>query len=259
MLEIVENKEEIENLYKSGSNAPYQPVNEPYFGYIGVLLSDKKTGKVQCHICGEWKNQLGFHLFKKHNINSTEYKKIFGFPKHFPLCSVNHSATMANCALKCDHTKGLKASPIENLHTKKNTEKRLKTIKENISSASHENQLNLCKDQILKRVGIVADKIGHFPSSTEIEKIDAQCYWGIIRKHGTWNKFKQAETIEDIRVYNRTSSDTILYLLNEWKQKNNRKPVKRDFYKSQNGYPHYNTVCRHFGSWSRAIQMAGIA
>lgn len=48
------------------------------FGYMGVLVEDFKSGKIQCHICGEWLKQFAMHLSHKHKMTSAEYKIKFG-------------------------------------------------------------------------------------------------------------------------------------------------------------------------------------
>ena len=55
---------------------PFEKV-ENGFGYRGVILEDYESGKLQCHICGEWLEMFNSHL-QKHDINSEEYKKRFG-------------------------------------------------------------------------------------------------------------------------------------------------------------------------------------
>lgn len=47
----------------------------PIFGKIGVLNDD--GGKLECHICGEWRRHLGCHL-SKHDVTADEYRAIFG-------------------------------------------------------------------------------------------------------------------------------------------------------------------------------------
>jgi len=55
---------------------PFEKVKKG-FGYKGVLVEDFKSGKLQCHICSKWFDQMAKHL-QTHNINSQEYKIKFG-------------------------------------------------------------------------------------------------------------------------------------------------------------------------------------
>ena len=256
MIEIVSNQQEIENLYKNGTNAPYQPVKEKFFGYVGVLLSDKNTNKVQCHICGAWKHALASHIAMLHGISSTEYKKKFGFPKLFPLCSTEHSGKMAEAAIV--RAADMKKYQFKKGHATVNPAKRLATLKQRTDSPSHDNQFNLCKDQILKRINIVGDKVGHFPSQTEMEEHDSACLSGIIVRYKTWNNFKQQNTKEDLKLRPLYTKEKIIVKIRDWVKENKRFPVKRDFNKTNYKYPGMNTIRKHFGSWNRALQVAGL-
>lgn len=256
MREVVETKEDIENLYKNGTNVPYTTVDTKHFGYIGVLLSDKNTGKVQCHICGVWKETLAFHIFTFHKMRTSKYKKMFGFPRRFPLCSTEHSAKMAKAGLASSER--LKKHRFKKGHKIKNKIKRLKNLKKTLYSESFNNKFNLCKDQILRRIGIVADKVGHFPTQTEMEEHDSACLAGLIRRYGSWNKFKGKHTQEDLRLRPKRTPDEILAKIRQWRTEHHRNPVKRDFINTNSKYPGVTTILKYFGSWSRALQMAGI-
>src|SRR3990167_2194814 len=98
MIEEINSTEEIENLYKEGTNAPYTKVENGH-GYLGVLIREKSSGKIQCHICGDFFNSLSYHA-RKHKYSSSQYKTIFGFPKYFPLCSVKLSEQRRNSLLE---------------------------------------------------------------------------------------------------------------------------------------------------------------
>ena len=90
MIEEISNINEIENLYKEGTNAPYSKIGNG-FGYYGVFIKDKNSGKVQCHVCGKFFNSVSVHSYAKHKILSNDYKKKYGFHKTFPLVSAQTS------------------------------------------------------------------------------------------------------------------------------------------------------------------------
>jgi hypothetical protein len=48
---------------------------EEGFGFIGALVFDDTTDKIQCHFCGEWFEALGNHINREHNMRAAEYKK----------------------------------------------------------------------------------------------------------------------------------------------------------------------------------------
>ncbi len=47
-------------------------------GFMGLLVEDSVTGQLQCHVCGEWHEQLSTHVFGKHKMLSDEYRVKYG-------------------------------------------------------------------------------------------------------------------------------------------------------------------------------------
>ncbi|MCR4261116.1 MAG: hypothetical protein NUV96_02190, partial [Candidatus Colwellbacteria bacterium] len=56
---------------------PFEPIKKG-FGFVGVLAEDTGTGKLQCHICGQWYEVLTTHIFAKHKLTSSKYSQKFG-------------------------------------------------------------------------------------------------------------------------------------------------------------------------------------
>ena len=57
---------------------PFNPVVGGY-GFYGVLAEDTETGELQCHVCGEWHEQLALHITKKHKVeNCFAYREEYG-------------------------------------------------------------------------------------------------------------------------------------------------------------------------------------
>lgn len=65
---------------------PFEEVKEGH-GFKGVLLCDKKTGEIQCHICGGWFHWLQNHIHGSHKIKGDEYRERFGLEYNTALCS----------------------------------------------------------------------------------------------------------------------------------------------------------------------------
>lgn len=143
---------------------------------------------------------------------------------------------------------------------KKIHDKRIRQIKLALHSPAMENKNNLCPEQLLRRCTIVADEVGHFPSSREMQKYDEAARQAIVRRWRTWNEFKRQNTQENIREKNQVlfPNDKILYLIREWASLKGCAPTSRDFNKGDKKYPSTTTVLAHFGSWNRALAMAGI-
>lgn len=138
---------------------PYIPIQH---GYVGVLLYNTKTDKIQCHICGDWRNSLGQHL-KGHKITAREYKDKFGLYRNQPLYSLGTSRRVSEIA----KTRG-KA-------TKKNLTQagRMKGIKtanfiknKGAKKVQFQNQFGTCEAQLRTRVRKHVEQNGFFPRST---------------------------------------------------------------------------------------------
>lgn len=57
---------------------PFMKVEDGY-GYVGVIAEDFETGKLQCHMCGKWFEQLSTHIISVHRMdNCNQYRKDFG-------------------------------------------------------------------------------------------------------------------------------------------------------------------------------------
>lgn len=261
MIERVETQEDIENLYKSGSNAPYTQLQRGLYGYAGVLLANKKTGKVQCHICGEWKDALQTHIRVVHKKDVYEYKKEMGFPKKFPLCAekVSEKRRVINERRVAEgHRFWVHSTKVTKKRTPRQESQRLESYKAAVHSLASENKKNLCHDQILKRVGLVADKVGHFPSSNELKEHDWAVLGAIERRWGSWNAFKESETTEDIQRHDKYTKEKILQSLREWTLEHKRFPKLSDFRVKERHYPSGSSIIEHCGSWRRALAMAGL-
>ncbi|MEK7140488.1 MAG: hypothetical protein AAB815_01760, partial [Patescibacteria group bacterium] len=105
-LNLLEN-EEIETLFKVEPPLTTLPPpgvgadGKEYggFGYLGVLLRNKKTDRLQCHICRKWFLFLATHLLK-HKIKPVDYRIRFQLPLSFPLCGLKISRHGKDQALK---------------------------------------------------------------------------------------------------------------------------------------------------------------
>ena len=267
MIEIIDNEVEIVNLYKTGSHAPYTPLEKGKFGYLGILLARKSDGKVQCHECGEWYTFLGTHVSTKHKKQYktvTQYKKFFGFPILFPLCSIRYSEIRSVIGKKIMRNPKMKSAAVCRLKKAINDPKIksriIKNTRQGKLTSSHLNTLDICRDQTIRRILVVADYLKKFPSSTDIERHDPAIMGIIFKRYGTWNKFKEKEfpsesiTVKDGSAF---STDQMLFSLREFVRINKKLPTVTSF-KTIVGSPSYETFVRKFGSWSRALSMAGL-
>jgi hypothetical protein len=70
----------MEDLLLGPYKTPLTKVTEG-FGYMGAILLTKDGKGIQCHICGEIKENLSLHV-RQHSITVREYREKFGPPKY---------------------------------------------------------------------------------------------------------------------------------------------------------------------------------
>lgn len=253
MIEEISKLDEIENLYKDGVNAPYQKVVNGS-GYHGVLIKDKSTGKVQCHVCGKFYESIPLHSYQKHKLNAADYKLKYGFASTFPLCSVKVS--------KQRREKSMRDKMWELGGLEKYKKARLaglrKRHKQGGFSLAFVNSRNICNEQIYRRYMLISDKIGSLPSAKTIRKYDPPLDGVIRSRFGSFNKFKLKFNLPANKRNERNphSNDRILSILRGYYKKELRIPLADDFKRPKMGISQ-KVILARFGSWNRAMMMAG--
>lgn len=140
---------------------PFEKVKNG-FGFMGVVVEDSESGKLQCHVCGEWFGVFNSHL-SKHRINSSQYKEIFGLSQSTALKSkkvrLKQSEVMSK--LRRSHMKYNTKFKRNNSYAgnRKNKPKSLETI----------NKFGICDLQITHKILELKDKLNKTPTLTELK------------------------------------------------------------------------------------------
>lgn len=141
---------------------PFEKVKKG-FGYIGVVVEDCGSGKLQCHICGEWFGIFNSHLSHKHKLTSNGYRKMFGLSRSTALKS--KKVRLRQSEVMIELRKGKKyqnAFKRNNLFAgnRKNKQKSIETI----------NKYGVCDLQIIDRVLKLKEKLGKTPTLIDLKK-----------------------------------------------------------------------------------------
>lgn len=253
-LDGLELGENIETLFKVVP--PFSPAHTN-FGYIGVLLRDKIEDKIQCHECGKWYRHLGVHISQSHDCNARQYRIKFGLPLNFPLCGRGYSLKRSNIAIKHKISEKNLLKSCDNKIIEKRRLKTLFTDKYRHSNASWLNKHGICDKQILNRYIIVSDIVGREATYTDIKNNDKNLLSNIYNKFKTFSNFKKYYDLTPPRkIGGRVYSDE--YIISELIKSFNilkRIPRPIDF---DGKIPSRQKIRKHFGSWNRALQMAGL-
>lgn len=246
--------EEIETLFKC--EPPIEKLNNGY-GYNGVLLRNKVTDTLQCHICGKWFAALNLHVDRKHKVTCVDYRDTYQLPFNFPLVSraisrahSDNANRPASLEILAKHRDPLKAR----IFSPNGNKKRWKYIYHRLGN---DNIVGACPEQLRRRYLMVADIVGRDPSFRDILKHDVKMTKFIQNRYGTLNKFRKANgfhVIKSNRPLNGISDDECLSALRKFHKRYGHIPTARDF---RYAFPTTKTFIDHFGSWNRAIKMAG--
>ena len=244
--------ENIESIFKA--YPPFQKLDKG-FGFKGVLLRDTNSDLIQCHVCGQWKSFLPSHICRKHKIRAMDYRVKFGLPMTYPLCSRGYSNIQSVKARTCEERHAQLDEARRLIKHKKGSGASNKYSK---NSAAWLNKYAICKEQVLRRYIMLADELGKEPSSRDLEKIDYKLLAAILRHYRTFNEFKDENGFEVVKKYPTYGDDKLIFLLRKFAQENHCMPRARYFNGSNSGgYPSHETYRARFGSWNRAMELAG--
>lgn len=133
------------------------------YGYWGVLLFDGKTDTMQCHLCGDWLEDLQNHLIKEHSIKPNDYKQIVGLGKKAVLLNEKTRAKLIANGLK--QAKNLTPG---NNHSKRTKAKIAKSLKERGNTMEAKNEKGTCPAQLIDRLKKKHHELGRTPTREEV-------------------------------------------------------------------------------------------
>ena len=227
------------------------------FGYKGVLLEDKETGKLQCHLCGTLANNLSKHLYHKHKgVSANDYREKVGLNKYVPLMSEQTRKKIKNNFLNLTDSKRkevikrLKENN-KNAHESGNWKKREKT-----GSIQYQNKYGTCPEQAKTQFFKEYKELGRIPTNDEMSgRLRSLVYtrfssykealisWGIseqeYREHFLQGKINSFEARRDQDFFPKYDKDDV-------------KKLYSDFFFEKKRFPTWGEV-KQFGLPSRVV------
>ncbi len=144
------------------SEPPYIPSG--HYGFMGVILCDTSSDRVQCHLCGLWFKSIGGrHILLKHDMTHREYKKRFGLYMKEPLMS---PGTMGRVKAKRATWRG-------HVINDKDRVKANRVGKNGMSTTQFKNKFGTCEAQLKFRVDEHIKKYGKFPTYRTDSNLEA--------------------------------------------------------------------------------------
>lgn len=238
---------------------------EEGIGWFGVLAAEVKTGKVQCHLCGQFFDALAMHVLSAHKMKIMEYREKFGLAYTTALVSENERMRLKQSTL--DWLK--KMSPEEKeeflqrqkAHLKAGRPQSYHVRKKTIEGMNKDGS---CPDQTLQAIIDVKNELGHTPSKAEfIQHKQSQRYVHLVYKHfGSWKKAVEMCKFEEERMRvpattkKKYTDEELLEYLSIYAQEYQKIPTASDW--KRDLFPSYRTYISHFGTIEEARIQAGV-
>ena len=231
-------------------------------GYYGTLSQTKNGELVQCHICSELVENLGTHVWVKHNVRAVEYREKFKLGKRTPLCSDKFGEKLKHMAV-------IRYNRLTETEKAERRQKMIEAQKKavrvgNPTSLQIQNKRGMCPDQLIEKIQLLADKLGESPTHKQfIREYNGKYVGAINRTFGSWNAAKHmagfAPRQSGSKVpHNRapyTNEQLLEFLRSAYKEKGSA-PTYSDWRK---GFlPSYYLYKHRFGGISKARKAAGI-
>ena len=222
------------------------------YAYLGVLLLDTQTNRLQCHKCGKWYLSLTAHLWAKHHIRATDYKVEIGFNMGTSLVSPELTANNMENGKKMYEYNNLDQKRVP---FKKGQNSRGSTgLKKDKASIQKRNMSNTCPAQLKHRFELMIQELGRIPTKKEFEnRVNIRDYYK------TYNDAVIAFGYVPNRVVRRRVGrswgkndllNTIIMFMNTY----HREPFTHDTV--QKLLPSTGTFKKYFGSFKNAKKEA---
>lgn len=243
-------KNEIEYEDAPSGNVTFYNYKEPLmkytkgFGFVGALVFDSESDRIQCHLCGEWFGSLPHHLKREHAMKASEYKDEVGLLQTTALISESARAKLIASGLD---------KRLQNLRAggKKTQEQKTKISNTLKITAQKEEYLNLkgiCPEQLIDRLQKRYKKEGDKFSTKNISfSSNLKRVYGSIKNACEiagvpYRKPGMNRSYENRSKYNRM--DMVEYM-KDFYLENKRFPRKGDFI-AQDKYAMYKCVNKKY-------------
>lgn len=163
------------NIHEPGFRPVYKGIPpfmkyEVGFGYLGVLLEDEDTGKLQCHICGETHESLSKHIYHKHkDITQDSYRKAVGLNMGTPLVSESTRKKIKNNFLNLtEEKKNEVINRLRNMNRANKVENKNPSKRKVKGSFEYNNKFGTCPAQAKTLFWEEYNKFGRIPTTDEM-------------------------------------------------------------------------------------------
>jgi hypothetical protein len=147
---------------------PFAPVKKG-FGFFGVLAEDSEDGKLQCHVCGEWFEQLPTHISRKHKMTGAQYREKYGLFRSTALKSKRIRLLQSKVITKLQKEGKMQLGNTNGYGFKKKN-KEAGNRKGKAKALESQNRYGVCDLQIMTKIIDLSNKLGKTPTLVDIKK-----------------------------------------------------------------------------------------
>jgi hypothetical protein len=248
-------------LYKS--EPPFMKFSGGY-GYMGVILQSRSTGKIQCHFCGKLFKSVAKHAWHKHNrIDLMEYRDIVGLNKYTPLVCEDTSSKLRLDFINASEEEKEKRVKKLRTNNKKIHEQKIWNKRSIKGSVQYKNKFGTCDLQAKYYFWEEYKKLGKIPSNKEMSNRlrnliytrfrsyeDALLNWGITKEEINEHKLSGQQNAVSVRAkydfFPKYDKKIIINSIKDFYSKNNRLPTWAEA--KRLGFPCRNVFKRLFGT-----------
>lgn len=229
------------------------------YGYYGTLSTDKKNNYIQCAVCGQFFDNLSFHL-RVHKLTVKAYKDLF---------KLSSTTSLMGETKRQEYIGRMTEMRLSTMTRKrKNFFKKNKSVYKNRrigkKSLQYYNKHDKCPDQIIHKIKLLHKKLGRTPSSNDFRR-EYNIHPDIATTHfGSWNKAIKLAGLDPNPIGKRLgenqkySDEYLLQVIKDFFDNNGRPPTTSDFKRGNNALPGKGVIEYHFGNLTKARELAGI-
>lgn len=132
-------------------------------GFTGVLLHDRNTDTIQCHLCGKWFESLQAHTKKEHGVKPNDYKQLTGLAKRTVLLNEAQRKVLIENGIK--YSGNLRPG---GKHTEEQKEKIRASLIKRGGTMEKKNEEGTCPAQLISRLKKLYEQLGRTPTDSEV-------------------------------------------------------------------------------------------
>ncbi len=244
------------------------------FGYYGAISLAKDGHGIQCHICGDIKENLSLHL-RQHTITVRDYKDKFGLSLTTNL--VSESFRNASIERMLTLREKMKSEGSYETIMRLCNDKRIESMKKRMQDGTWKkgktwlksedlNLRGICPDQLIELIHKAVKHYGYVPSYAEfMAHYQTNRFATPFRRtFGGWKQavekagYKPRQRVNTQKGHKRISyeDEELIEILANFFSENKRVPTLSDF---KRGFlPQWEVYTRRFGTMAEARRRAGI-